>query len=102
MPKSALKLIENAAGRRVPAEINGHEAIPYQGVGKYRPTGRKAAPPIRTCSDYPFDGNKVAKDLKTALAKAGLADGMTISTHHHLRNGDYVANAVFEAAAPTL
>ena len=24
---------------------------------------------------------------------------MTVSTHHHLRNGDFVANAVFAAAA---
>ena len=30
---------------------------------------------------------------------AGLRDGMTVSTHHHLRNGDFVANAVFAAAA---
>jgi citrate lyase subunit alpha/citrate CoA-transferase len=93
------RLVPNAAGRRVPAEINGVEAIPYRGVGKFRPTGRKAAPPIRACSDYPYDGNKVIKDLETALRRAGLADGMTVSTHHHLRNGDYVANAVFAAAA---
>ncbi|RKZ14213.1 citrate lyase subunit alpha [bacterium] len=93
------KLVENAAGRLVPAEINGAAATPYQGVGKYRPTGHKAAPPIRACQDYPADGNKVVADLGTALKNAGLRDGMTISTHHHLRNGDFVANAVFAAAA---
>jgi citrate lyase subunit alpha/citrate CoA-transferase len=37
--------------------------------------------------------------LKEALLRAGVADGMTISTHHHFRNGDLVANALFEAAA---
>ena len=93
------KLVENAAGRLVPAEINGQEATPYMGVGKYHPTGRKAAPPIRTCADYPADGDKTVEDIKTALVNAGLRDGMTISTHHHLRNGDFVANAVFAAAA---
>ncbi|MFO7608601.1 MAG: citrate lyase subunit alpha, partial [Candidatus Krumholzibacteriia bacterium] len=93
------KLVQNAAGRMVPAVINGAEAVPFQGVGKFRPSGRKAAPPIRTCSDYPADGNKVAQDIKAALQRAGLRDGMTISTHHHLRNGDFVANAVFAAAA---
>ncbi len=93
------KLIENAAGRLVPAEINGNEAVPFQGVGKYRPTGNKACPPIRTCNDYPLDGNKVTASLIQALGNAGLRDGMTISTHHHLRNGDFVANAVFAAAA---
>ncbi len=93
------KLTENAAGRLVPAEINGQEAVPYQGVGKYRPTGRKACPRISTCNDFPLDGNKVTESLVQALRNAGLRDGMTISTHHHLRNGDYVANAVFDAAA---
>jgi len=93
------RLVENAAGRKVPAEINGVEAVPYRGVGKHRPAGRKAAPPIRSCADYPADGNKVAATIREALEKAGLSDGMTISTHHHLRNGDFVANAVFDAAA---
>ncbi|MFQ5495992.1 MAG: citrate lyase subunit alpha, partial [Phycisphaerae bacterium] len=91
------KLQENAAGRLVPSEINGAPAVPYQGVGRFRPEGRHHAPPIRTCSDYPEDGDKVVADLKTALQAAGLRDGMTISTHHHFRNGDKVANALFEA-----
>ena len=93
------KLIENAAGRNVVTEVNGKPAIPYKGVGQYMPEGRKAAPPIRSCACYPADGNKVVKDIKTALEKAGIKDGMTVSTHHHFRNGDLVANAVFDAAA---
>ncbi len=93
------KLVTNAVGREVPVEINGAEAVPFQGVGQYRPSGRKAAPPIATCSDYPTDGHKVVKSLKVALENAGLRDGMTVSSHHHLRNGDFVANAVFAAAA---
>ena len=92
-------LKKNAAGRLVPIEVNGKPAVPYQGVGKYRSTGRKTAPPIATCSDYPQDGNKVVPDLKTALIKAGIKNGMTISTHHHFRNGDLVANQIFDAAA---
>ncbi len=93
------QLIENAAGRMVPTEINGCAAVPFQGVGKYRPEGRKAAPAVRTCADYPADGDKAVADLKTALKNAGLRDGMTVSSHHHFRNGDLVGNAVFEAAA---
>ncbi len=94
-----VQLVENAAGRLVPTEVNGKPATPFQGVGKYQPAGNKTAPPVRTCADYPEDGNKVVADLKTALKNAGLRDGMTISSHHHFRNGDKVANAVFEAAA---
>ncbi len=93
------KMVKNAIGRLVPTEVNGREAIPYQGVAKYRPTGRKAAPPIASCADFSPDGNKIVPDLKTALIKAGIRDGMTISTHHHFRNGDLVANRIFDAAA---
>lgn len=92
-------LKENSAGRLVPTIINGEDAIPFQGVEKYKPNHNKAAPPIATCADYPADGNKLIKDLKTALLETGIKDGMTISTHHHFRNGDYVANAIFDAAA---
>lgn len=92
-------ITENAAGRRVPTDINGQPAVPYKGVGQHRPTGHRAAPPIRSCADYPADGNKVVADLSTALKNAGLCDGMTISTHHHFRDGDKVANLVFDNAA---
>ncbi len=83
----------------VPTEVNGRKAVPYQGVGKYRLSGCKAAPKIYSCADYPADGNKVVKDLKTALQKAGLRDGMTVSTHHHFRNGDIIGNQIFDVAA---
>ena len=89
----------NAAGREVLVEINGEKHIPFKGINKHKPTGRKAAPPIRSCTDYPWDGDKRVASIKEALKKAGIRDGMTISTHHHLRNGDYVANMVFDAAA---
>jgi citrate lyase subunit alpha/citrate CoA-transferase len=91
-----MKLIKNAADRLVPDEVNGQQQIPFKGINKYKSSGSKAKPPIRTCIDYPEDGNKVVKDLKTALKKAGLKDGMTISTHHHLRNGDAVTNLLFD------
>ena len=41
-----LKLIKNAAGRKVPNIINGVKAVPYKGVRKYAPNGVKTAPPI--------------------------------------------------------
>lgn len=92
----SVKWTKNAAGRMVPSELNGEQQVPYQGVGKYKPVARKYAPSISSNADYPADGNKLVKDLKTALKKAGLKDGMTISTHHHLRNGDFLANHIFD------
>jgi len=67
-----MNLVKNTAGRLVPIEVNGEQQIPFKGVNKFKPTGVKAKPPIRSCIDYPKDGNKFVKDLKTALKKAGL------------------------------
>jgi citrate lyase subunit alpha / citrate CoA-transferase len=93
-----MEYIENAAGREVPVKVNGNEIIPYQGVGKYIPSGKKHAPGVSSCANFPSDGDKRVADLKEALVRAGLKDGMTISTHHHFRDGDYLANMVFDIA----
>jgi len=93
-----MDLIKNAVGRLVPTEINGEKQIPFQGVDKYKPEGVKHAPKIPSNSDFPRNGNKKAANLKEALIKAGLKDGMTISTHHHFRNGDLIANQIFDIA----
>ena len=41
--------------------------------------------------------SKVVKSLQEVIALSGLKDGMTVSFHHHLRNGDYVLNMVMDA-----
>lgn len=92
------KLVKNAAGRIVPTEINGKEVVPFKGLRQHRPNGKKYGPPIPTCIDYPDDGNKTLESLADALKKCGLKDGMTISTHHHLRDGDLVSNQIFDIA----
>lgn len=38
--------------------------------------------------------NKVLPSIREAVEQSGLQDGMTISFHHHLREGDYVFNQV--------
>lgn len=43
--------------------------------------------------------SKVIKSLREAIALAGLRDGMTVSFHHHLRNGDFVLNFVMDEIA---
>ena len=40
--------------------------------------------------------SKVVKSIQEAVKLAGLKDGMTVSFHHHLRNGDFVLNMVME------
>ena len=44
---------------------------------------------------------KLVKSIKEAVALCGLKDGMTVSFHHHLRNGDFVLNMVMEEVAAT-
>ncbi|MGB5890785.1 MAG: citrate lyase subunit alpha, partial [Thermoanaerobaculia bacterium] len=97
--KKDAKLVKNALGRRVPTVVNGLEQTPYKGVGRFEPEGRKQAPPIRSCRDYPANGDKRVASLEEALKKCGLRDGMVISNHHHFRNGDRVALRVLETAA---
>ena len=42
---------------------------------------------------------KLISTISDALRHCGARDGMTISFHHHLRNGDHVLNMVLEACA---
>ena len=43
--------------------------------------------------------SKLVNSIKEAIALSGLKDGMTVSFHHHLRNGDFVLNMVMEEIA---
>ena len=43
--------------------------------------------------------NKLIGSIREAIIECGLKDGMTISFHHHLRNGDYVLNMVMDEIA---
>ena len=43
--------------------------------------------------------SKLVKSIREAIRLAGLRDGMTVSFHHHLRNGDFVLNMVMEEVA---
>ncbi len=43
--------------------------------------------------------NKLVNSIREAVQLSGLKDGMTVSFHHHLRNGDFVLNMVMETIA---
>ena len=92
-----MSMVKNAIGREVPTEIDGKKVVPFKGIGKHKPTGHKVGPPIPTGADY--TGSKVLKNLDEAIDRLNIKDGMTISFHHHLRNGDYLVNMVMEKLA---
>ena len=43
--------------------------------------------------------NKIRQTIREAILDSGLKSGMTVSFHHHLRNGDYVLNMVMDEIA---
>ena len=88
---SEVPLVTNAAGRLVPAIVNGQPQRAYSGVWGQPPEGRKHGPPIRSAAAWPPGGDKRVPTLREALERCGLRDGMVLSSHHHLRNGDRVA-----------
>ena len=93
-PKTSFMV--NAAGRAVPRRVNGTVQVPFSAVEGKHPGGRTSGRPVRSCSEFPADGNKLVKSLKEALRRAGARNGMTISTHHHLRDGDSLTNMLFD------
>lgn len=90
--------MKNKVGRDIPEEllVNGKEV--YQGKnyrdGTYY---TKAAPKVQIYEKPRTD--KLVDSLRDALLKCGVKDGMTVSFHHHFRDGDYVVNMVMEEIA---
>jgi citrate lyase subunit alpha / citrate CoA-transferase len=86
----------NAAGRVIP-DLSDRGLIGFRGIGQPPLRSEVAGRAIRSVADYPANGNKQVDSVKIALKRAGLRDGMVISTHHHLRNGDELAPQIFAA-----
>lgn len=62
-------------------------------------TNKHAKKDIKTLIEREVSQNKIAASIEVAIIKSGLKDGMTISFHHHFRNGDYVINMVMDVIA---
>jgi len=89
--------MKNSIGRELPEYIDGYGKVkPFKGV--FANMGIKEKTSVKIRSVTPMD-NKVLHSIDESLDKINLKDGMTISFHHHLRNGDYVLNMVVEAIA---
>lgn len=87
----------NKVNREIPSYIEGYgEVKPYAGPFETQPDGRKYAP---VKGNFKPGESKLLVSIKEAIEKCELKDGMTISFHHHLRNGDYILNMVMEEIA---
>ncbi|MFA6670985.1 MAG: citrate lyase subunit alpha, partial [Bacillota bacterium] len=78
----------NAVNREVPIEIEGIGKLePYGGTGY---NGKKRAG---------GKSSKLVDSIERAVREVGFKDSMTISFHHHFRNGDYIVNMVINTVA---
>ena len=84
-----IETVKNSIGREVPVLVPGlGEFVPFAGPyarlgGDYAWTPRLFPRKVAAPST-----DKVAESLEEAVRRSGLASGMTISFHHHMRNGD--------------
>ncbi len=88
--------IVNSVGRKIPKMMDGRKQRPYMGAFVTPPNPWKA--PMKAGFIKPGE-SKMLGSLEEAIKKTGLSDGMTVSFHHHLRNGDGVINMVMDAIA---
>lgn len=64
---------------------------PFETTEIGHPEVKRVAPKVRVTTGQ----NKIIDSLDEVI-KNNLKDGMTISFHHHFRNGDYVFNLVMD------
>ncbi|HSD22113.1 MAG TPA: citrate lyase subunit alpha, partial [Anaeromyxobacter sp.] len=84
-------MARNGVGREIPERWCGKRLVPYRDPYSLRPDTDRATRSLKRVN--PGD-RKIIATLQEAIERAGPRDGMTISTHHHLRNGDDVLNHV--------
>lgn len=86
--------MKNILGREIPEYVQGYGAVkPFKGA--FESLGKVRKKSVKLQSVIPTQ-QKVLGSIKEALEKCNIKDGMTVSFHHHLRNGDYVLNMVLK------
>ena len=88
-------MVMNKVGRDIPQEYADQYGVYddlFTNVKPYSEASRQ----IKAVK--PGDA-KLLGSIREAIEKTGLKDGMTISFHHHFREGDYVINMVMEEIA---
>lgn len=87
--------MKNSIGREIPENIMENMKL-YQGEFSMESDIKKAAPVIKPVNP---GESKLLDSIEEAIVKSGLKDGMTISFHHHFREGDYIINMVVDTIA---
>ena len=82
-------MAKNSLGREIPAVWRGRSLDPYVDPWSRQPKVLRATRPLVRCR--PGD-SKLLPSLRAAIEMCELKNGMNISTHHALRNGDVLLN----------
>lgn len=88
-------MVVNKVNRDIPQEYADAYGV-FEGELAHIKDYKEASRNIRPVK--PQD-DKMLANIREAIEKTGLKDGMTISFHHHFREGDYVMNMVLEEIA---
>lgn len=89
--------MKNAVGREVPSNMENYgEITPFSGAFAVEPSAKRQAPKVKRMLP---GASKLMDNLEAVFRRVPIKDGMTLSFHHHLRNGDHVLNMVMETAA---
>lgn len=85
----------NKIGRNIPEEFSKQYGV-FEGEFKRKIVYKKDSP---TISSIQPGESKLLSSIEEAIEKTGLKDGMTISFHHHFREGDNILNNVLDIIA---
>lgn len=88
-------MVKNKLGIEIPDKYALEYGV-FEGQFKKRHSYKKASGMVK--SVQPSD-SKLLSSIGEAIKKTGLKDGMTISFHHHFREGDFVMNMVLDEIA---
>ncbi|WP_280927532.1 citrate lyase subunit alpha [Lactobacillus sp. ESL0703] len=84
--------MENKVNRKLPDELMSKMNLkPFESAAIGNPEVQRVAPKVRVTAGE----DKVVDSLEDVI-KNNLKDGMTISFHHHFRNGDFAFNKVMD------
>ena len=85
--------MKNIIGREIPQEILDLGFKPHMGKDSYRDIVFQKTGPKTHILNRDVE-SKVLPSLEAAIKACGMKDGMTLSFHHHFRDGDYVMDLV--------
>lgn len=88
-------MVMNKVGKDIP-QVYADQYGVFEGELAHIDTYQEAS---RTVTPVRPRDTKLLSSIREAIEKTGLKDGMTISFHHHFREGDYVMNMVLKEIA---